>query len=59
MNDPGPDPVTDAAAYQQLLIGLVGEDDPAEVQHCAVPRARPTRAGPSYATRHRPEVPAW
>src|SRR2546427_3943840 len=27
-----PDPVTQAAAYRQHLLGLLGEDDPAEVQ---------------------------
>jgi len=27
-----PDPVTQAAAYQQHLLGLLGPDDPAEVQ---------------------------
>ena len=27
-----PDPVTQAAAYQQHLLGLVGQDDPAEVK---------------------------
>jgi hypothetical protein len=29
---PGPDPVSEAKAYQDLLVGLVGDDDPAEVQ---------------------------
>src|SRR5205823_3482692 len=33
-----PDPVTQAAAYQQHLLGLLGQDDPAEVQ--ASTRAR-------------------
>src|SRR3989454_11726386 len=33
-----PDPVMQAAAYQQHLLGLLGEDDPAEVQ--ASTRAR-------------------
>jgi len=27
-----PDPVTQASAYQQHLLGLLGQDDPAEVQ---------------------------
>ncbi|TME25545.1 MAG: DinB family protein [Chloroflexi bacterium] len=27
-----PDPVTQAAAYQQHLLGLLGQDDPAEIQ---------------------------
>jgi hypothetical protein len=29
---PSPAPVTEAAAYQQHLLGLLGDDDPAEVQ---------------------------
>src|SRR5207249_8820683 len=33
-----PDPVTQATAYQQHLLGLLGQDDPAEVQ--ASTRAR-------------------
>ena len=33
-----PDPVTQAAAYQQHLLGLLGQDDPAQVQ--AATRAR-------------------
>ena len=27
-----PDPVAEASAYQRMLLGLVGDDDPAEVQ---------------------------
>ena len=29
---PSPDPVVEAAAYQQHLLGLLGQDDPARVQ---------------------------
>ena len=29
---PTPDPVAEAAEYQSYLTGLVGDDDPAEVQ---------------------------
>ena len=31
-NVASPDPVSDSKAYQDLLVGLVGADDPAEVQ---------------------------
>ena len=29
---PTPDPVAEAAEYQRYLTGLVGDDDPADVQ---------------------------
>jgi hypothetical protein len=32
MTMPSPDPVTEGGAYQRLLLGLLGSDDPAEVQ---------------------------
>jgi DinB superfamily len=32
MTLPSPDPVTEGAAYQRLLLGLLGADDPSEVQ---------------------------
>ena len=32
MTDHSPDPVADAAAYQALLLGALGDDDPAAVQ---------------------------
>jgi hypothetical protein len=34
----GPDPVREGKAYQDLLLGLVGADDPAEIQ-AATPAA--------------------
>lgn len=54
-----PDPVADPKAYQDLLIGLVGADDPAVVQSAAsgVIRALIAEAGPDLRTR--PEPTEW
>jgi hypothetical protein len=57
--DRSPDPVADPKAYQELLIGLVGDDDPAEVQR-ETPgsiRAVVDDAGPDL--RARPEPGEW
>jgi hypothetical protein len=54
-----PDPILQAKAYQDLLVGLVGDDDPAEVQ-AATPglfRALIAEAGPDLRTR--PEPLEW
>lgn len=56
---PSPDPVSEAAAYQQHLLGLLGDDDPAEVQ-AATPaawRALVAEAGDRVA--ERPEADEW
>ncbi len=48
-----PDPITEPQAYQQHLLGLLGPDDPAEVQE-ATPSAwwsLLTEAGPDASTR--------
>jgi DinB superfamily len=48
-----PDPVSQASSYQQMLLGLVGEDDAAEVQ-AATPaqvKALLEQAGPALSTR--------
>lgn len=48
-----PDPITEPKAYQQHLLGLLGPDDPAEVQE-ATPSAwwsLLTEAGPDASTR--------
>ena len=37
MQERSPDPVSDPKAYQDLLVSLVGPDDPAEIQ-AAAPR---------------------
>lgn len=54
-----PDPVTEPKAYQQLLVGLVGEDDPGEVQRgtAAAIRALVDEAGPDL--RARPGEGEW
>ncbi|HEX9634955.1 MAG TPA: hypothetical protein VGB34_05655 [Candidatus Limnocylindria bacterium] len=59
MVDRSPDPVTDPKAYQELLIGLVGVDDPAEVQQgtASSVRALVDEAGPEL--RLRPEPGEW
>jgi hypothetical protein len=51
-----PDPIDDPKAYQDLLVGLVGADDPAVVQ-AATPeqiRALIAEAGPELRTRPAP-----
>jgi hypothetical protein len=35
---PSPDPVREPKAYQDMLVGLVGDDDPAEVQAASAAR---------------------
>ncbi len=54
-----PDPIRDAAAYQQSLLAALGGDDPAEVQAAtpAVIRALVAEAGPDLRTR--PEPGEW
>lgn len=51
-----PDPVTQAAAYQRLLLAALGEDDPAEVQSHgpADARALVLEAGADLRTRPAP-----
>ena len=54
-----PDPVSESAAYQRLLLDLLGTDDPAVVQ-AATPdalRALVAEAGPHLRTR--PEPKEW
>ena len=56
---PTPDPVAEAAEYQRYLTGLVGDDDPAEVQagSAAAWREVIQRAGARVA--ERPEPYEW
>lgn len=57
--DSSPDPIDAPKAYQDLLVGLVGADDPAEVQ-AATPehlRALIAEAGPDLRTR--PAASEW
>jgi hypothetical protein len=58
-NAPSPDPVSDPKAYQDLLISLVGTDDPAEVQSATPQRIRDlvAEAGPDLD--RRPEPGQW
>ncbi len=53
------DPVAQAAEYQQLLLGLLGTDDPAEVQSGTLAETRRlfTAAGPEL--RMRPQPREW
>jgi hypothetical protein len=54
-----PDPVKEAAAYQSLLVGLVGNDDPAAVQE-ATPAALRSLVGEAGALlRRRPAEREW
>jgi hypothetical protein len=54
-----PDPVSDATAYQQMLLAALGDDDPAEAQAAAPPAigAMLAEAGPHL--RVRPEPREW
>jgi hypothetical protein len=54
-----PDPVLEAAAYQQMLLAALGDDDPAEAQAAAPAaiRAMLAEAGPHL--RIRPEPREW
>jgi hypothetical protein len=54
-----PDPVSEPKAYQDHLLGLVGDDDPAEVQSGAPDRWREllNRSGDHLAVR--PEPSEW
>lgn len=60
--EPGPaspDPVSSPADYQQHLLGLLGDDDPAEVQEATPGRLRElvVEAGDDLSTR--PEPKEW
>jgi hypothetical protein len=58
-NAPSPDPVSEPKAYQDLLISLVGTDDPAEVQSATPQRIRDlvAEAGPDLG--RRPAAREW
>jgi len=57
--DVTPDPITDASGYQRLLLGLLGDDDPATAQESAPAawRALVTDAGDQL--RERPSADEW
>lgn len=54
-----PDPVREAKAYQDLLVGLVGDDDPAEVQAGTPERIRALVAEAGADVRTRPATTEW
>lgn len=56
---PSPDPVTEAAEYQQHLLGLLGDDDPAEVQAATPATLRGSLAEAGDRLRERPEPSEW
>jgi len=56
---PSPDPVAEAAAYQQHLLGLLGDDDPAEVQAAAAAAWRALVAEGAERVAERPEPDEW
>ena len=56
---PSPDPVADPAGYQQHLLGLLGEDDPAEVQAGALGAWRALVEESGDRLRERPEPGEW
>ena len=56
---PSPDPVAEASAYQQMLLSLLGKDDPAEVQSQTVSRMRAMIGEASDDLRRRPAVGEW
>jgi hypothetical protein len=54
-----PDPIDDPQGYQQHLLGLLGDDDPAEVQLGAVARWRALLAEAGSDAARRPEPGEW
>lgn len=54
-----PDPIQDAKAYQDHLVGLVGDDDPAEVQATTPGRLRTLLASAADDARTRPQEGEW
>ena len=59
MQERSPDPISDPKAYQDLLVSLVGPDDPAEIQAAAPQLIRElvAEAGPDLD--RRPEAEEW
>ena len=54
-----PDPVRDPAAYQQFLLSLLGDDDPAEVQAATPAAVRRLVVDAGDDLRTRPEPGEW
>jgi len=56
---PTPDPVAEAAAYQDHLLGLLRDDDPAEVQAATTEAWRSLVAEAGDRVAERPEPDEW
>ncbi len=54
-----PDPIAEAGAYQQMLVSLVGADDPAEVQAGTEARLRARLRDAGQNLRRRPAAQEW
>jgi hypothetical protein len=54
-----PDPIDDPQGYQKHLLGLLGDDDPAEVQAATPATARATVAAAGEDLRRRPAPTEW
>ena len=54
-----PDPISEPKAYQDYLIGLVGDDDPAEVQATTPQRVRSLLADAGDQAGARPMAGEW
>ena len=54
-----PDPVSEAAAYQRYLVGLVGDDDPADVQAAGPDGWREMLREAGARVAERPEPDEW
>ena len=54
-----PDPIDEPKAYQDLLVGLVGDDDPATVQAATPALLRELLADAGSDLRTRPEAGEW
>lgn len=59
MNERSPDPVSEPKAYQEHLIGLVGDDHPAGVQAGTPARIRALLAESGDDARRRPAAGEW
>jgi hypothetical protein len=57
--DASPDPVSAPKAYQDLLVGLVGDDDPADVQAATPDLVRELLADAGADADRRPEAGEW
>ncbi|MBA3779707.1 MAG: DinB family protein [Chloroflexi bacterium] len=54
-----PDPITEATAYQQHLLALVGDDDPALAQESTIAQMRRLLTIPNPRLRTRPAQGEW